>query len=61
MALPQGTSITDISTIHPLSLNTLTQAATMAGAAASNRDQQRTTYARVVPHGYSFVPFSVET
>jgi hypothetical protein len=34
----------------------------MAGAAASHRDQlKRTAYARVEPHGYDFVPFSVET
>jgi hypothetical protein len=36
--------------------------ATTAGAVASHRDQQkRIAYARVQPHGYSFVPFSVET
>jgi hypothetical protein len=62
MALPQGISIADISIIHPLSLNTISRAATMAGAAASHRDQQkRMAYARVEPHGYGFVPFSVET
>jgi hypothetical protein len=62
MALPQGISIADISVIHPLSLNTISRAATTAGAAASHRDQQkRTAYARVEPHGYGFVPFSVET
>jgi hypothetical protein len=62
MALPQSISITDISVIHPLSTNTLSRAATTAGAAASHRDQQkRTAYARVEPHGYGFVPFSVET
>jgi hypothetical protein len=34
----------------------------MAGAAASPCDQQkRTAYAPVEPHGYGFVPFSVET
>jgi hypothetical protein len=61
MALPQGISIADISVIHPLSLNTISRAATTAGAAASHRDQQkRTAYARVEPHGYGFVPFSVE-
>jgi hypothetical protein len=57
MALPQGISIADISFIHPLS-----RAASTAGAAASHRDQQkRTAYAQVEPHGYGFVPFSVET
>jgi hypothetical protein len=62
MALPQGTSITDISVIHPLSLNIISQMATTAGAAASHRDQwKRTAYAREEPHGYGFVPFSVET
>jgi multisubunit Na+/H+ antiporter MnhG subunit len=46
MALPQGISIADISVIHPLSLNTISRAATTAGAAASHRDQQkRTAYA----------------
>jgi hypothetical protein len=62
MALPPGFSITDISVIHPLSLNIIFRAATTAGAAASHRNQlKRTAYARVEPHGYSFVPFSVET
>jgi hypothetical protein len=61
MALPQGISITDISVIHPLSMNIISWAATMAGAAASHCDQQRrTAYAQVEPHGYGFVPFSVE-
>jgi hypothetical protein len=46
MTLPQGISIADISVIHPLSLNTISRAATTAGAAASHRDQQkRTAYA----------------
>jgi hypothetical protein len=69
MAFPQGISIADISVIHPLSLNVISRAATTAGAAAttagaaaSHRDQRkRTAYARVEPHGYGFVPFSVET
>jgi hypothetical protein len=61
MVLPQGISITDISAIHPLSLNIISRAATTAGAAASHRDQQkRTAYAQVEPHGYGFEPFSVE-
>jgi hypothetical protein len=60
LALPQGISITDISVIHPLSLNIISRAATTAGA--SHRDQlKRTAYARVEPHGYCFIPFSVET
>jgi hypothetical protein len=43
-------------------MNTLSRAATTAGAAASHRDQQkRTAYAREEPHGYGFAPFSVET
>jgi hypothetical protein len=62
LALPQGISITDISVIHPLSLNIISRAATTAGAAASHRDQlKRTSYARVEPHGYGFVLFSMET
>jgi hypothetical protein len=62
LALPQGISIADISVIHPLSLNIVSQEATTAGAAASHRDQlKRTAYARVEPHGFGFVPFSVET
>jgi hypothetical protein len=57
MALPQG-----ISVIHPLSLNIISRAASTAGAAASHRDQRkRTAYARVEPHGYGFIPFSLET
>jgi hypothetical protein len=51
MALPQGISIADMSFIHPLSLNIISRAATMAGAAASHRDRRkRTAYARVEPH-----------
>jgi hypothetical protein len=43
-------------------MNIISWAATTAGAAASHQDQQkRMAYARVEPHGYSFVPFSVET
>jgi hypothetical protein len=62
LALPQGISITGISVIHPLSINIISRAATTAGAAASHRDQRRrTAYARVEPHGYGFIPFSVET
>jgi hypothetical protein len=62
MVLPHGITISDISVIHPLSINTLPRAATTAGAAASHRDQQkRTAYARVEPNGYGFVPFSVES
>jgi hypothetical protein len=52
MALPRGITISDISVIHPLSINTLPRALTTAGAAASHRDQQkRTAYARVEPNG----------
>jgi hypothetical protein len=62
LALPRGITVSDLSVIHPLSINTLPRAATTAGAAASHRDQQkRTAYARVEPNGYGFVPFSVET
>jgi hypothetical protein len=62
MALPQGISITDISVIHPLPMNNSFWVATTAAAPASHWDQQkRTAYARVEPHGYGFVPFSVET
>jgi hypothetical protein len=62
MALPRGITISDLSVVHPLSINTLPRAAITAGAAASHRDQQkRTAYARVEPNGYGFVPFSVET
>jgi hypothetical protein len=65
MVLPRGitiSDISDISVIHPLSINTLPRAATTAGAAASHRDQQkRTAHARVEHNGYGFVPFSVES
>jgi hypothetical protein len=64
LALPQGISITDVSVIHPLSLNIISRAATTAGVAASygHRDQlKRTAYARVELHGYGFVPFSIRT
>jgi hypothetical protein len=62
MALPRGITISDISVIHPLSINILPRATTTAGAAVSHRDQQkRNAYTRVEPNGYGFVPFSVET
>jgi hypothetical protein len=58
MALPKGIPISDVSVIHPPSLNIISRAATTAGAAASHRDQRKRTEE---PHGYGFVPFSVET
>jgi hypothetical protein len=62
LATPQGIAIVDVSLIHPLSLNSLSAAATTAGSAAARRDQQkRASYARVEPNGYAFVPFSVES
>jgi hypothetical protein len=62
MALPRGITVSDISVIHPLSINILPRVVTTAGAAASLRDRQkRTAYAKVKPKGYGFVPFSVET
>jgi hypothetical protein len=62
MALSRGITISDISVIQPLFINTLPRATTTDGAAASHRDQQkRTVYARVEPNVYGFVPFSVET
>jgi hypothetical protein len=48
MVLPQGISIEDVSVVRPLSINTLPQAATPAGAAASARgpnQQKRRAYA----------------
>jgi hypothetical protein len=52
--MAQGISITDISVVHPLSLNIISREATTAAAAASHRDQlKRTPYARVEPHGYA--------
>jgi hypothetical protein len=52
----------DVSLVHPLSINTLPQAATTAGAGAVARDQQKLrAYARVEPNGYGFVPFSMES
>jgi hypothetical protein len=62
MALPCGITSSDVSVIHPLSINILPRAATTAGAAAFHRDQQKqTAYARVEPSGYGFVPFFMET
>jgi hypothetical protein len=61
MVLPHGISNADVS-VDPLSINTLPQAATTEGAAASARDQQkRHAYARVEPNGYGFVPSSVDS
>jgi hypothetical protein len=55
MALPRGITISDLSVIHSLSINTLPRAAITAGAAASHRDQQkRMAYARVEPNSFGF-------
>jgi hypothetical protein len=62
MALPRGITISDISVIYLLSINTLPRGTTTAGAAASHRDQQkRTAHARVEPNGSGFVSFPMET
>jgi hypothetical protein len=62
MALTRGITVSNISVIHPLAINTLPRASPTTGAAASHRAQhKRTAYARVEPNGYGFVPFSVET
>jgi hypothetical protein len=61
MVLPRGIAIADVSVVNPLSTHLLHRAASTAGAAASHRNQQkRTTYARLEPNGYEFVPVSVE-
>jgi hypothetical protein len=61
LALPGGI-IADISTTHPLIINTQAAAATTAGTAAARWEQQkRATYSPVEPNGYPFVPFSVES
>jgi hypothetical protein len=60
LILPQGISIADVCVIHHLSPNALPRAAVTAGTAAMQGDQQkRTACARVEPHGYGLVPFSV--
>jgi hypothetical protein len=62
MVLPWGIAIADVSVVHPLSMHLLHRAASTAGAAASHRDhQKRTTYSRLEPNGYEFVPVSVES
>jgi hypothetical protein len=62
IAGPGGITRVDISITHPLAINTLAAAATTACTAAARREQQkRTTYSRVEPNGYPFVPFSVES
>jgi hypothetical protein len=62
MVLPRGIAIADVSVVHPLSTHLLHRAASTAGAAASHRDhQKRTTYSRLEPNGYEFVPVSVES
>jgi hypothetical protein len=59
MVLPRGI---DISVVHPPSTHLLHRAASTAGAAATHRDhQKRTTYSRLEPNGYEFVPVSVES
>jgi hypothetical protein len=65
LALPGGITIADISVIHPLSINTLSAAATTAGAAvvaAARCDQQKPAmYAGVEPNDLPFAPFSKES
>jgi hypothetical protein len=60
--LPKNVAIVDVSVINPLSINSLSSAAALPGAAAARRDhQKRTAYAGVEPNGYAFVPISVES
>jgi hypothetical protein len=59
LALRQVITVTNISVLYPLSINTLSVAAAKAGAAASNRDQQKRMCASSLA-GYAFVLFSVE-
>jgi hypothetical protein len=61
LALRQVITVTDIPSVHPLSINTLS-AAVKVGAASSCGDQQeRNAYVRVEPNVYALVPFSVES
>jgi hypothetical protein len=60
--MPQGISITNMSGIHPLSINSLSAAAASAGVAVAWRDhQKRTAHVEVEQEGYAFIPFSVQS
>jgi hypothetical protein len=62
MVLPQGISIAEASVVQPLSINTLSLAATTEGAAAPAQDQQKQrASARVEPNGDGFAPCSMES
>jgi len=59
---PEGIVALDQSIIHPAADSYSAEAALREGAAAEKRDaSKRAAYATVDPHGYHFVPFTVES
>jgi Reverse transcriptase (RNA-dependent DNA polymerase) len=62
LALPSALTIVDVSVIHPCASAYVVAASRKEGSAAEVRDQQkRAKYERTDPHGYAFVPLSIET
>jgi hypothetical protein len=63
LALESGMLVVDASITHPSGVaNRAAAAATTDGAVAAQRDREkRRTYGQLEPHGYPFIPFSVET
>jgi hypothetical protein len=62
MALKAGMTVADVSVTHPASSTNLAAAAQTDGAAAERWDEaERWPYNRLEPHGYPFIPFTVES
>ncbi len=61
-AEPAGLTALDVSVIHPAAVSHAAAASLTPGAAAAKRDAEKSAaYSTVDPHGYHFVPFSVES
>lgn len=62
LALPSALTVVDVSVIHPCARTYVAAASRKEGSAAALRDQQKLDkYETADPHGYAFVPLSIET
>ena len=62
LALSGALTVADVSVVHPAAETYVQVAAREEGGAAAIRDQQkRTKYSTADPHGYAFIPLSMET
>ena len=62
LALSSALTVADVSIVHPAADTYVRAAANAAGSAAAVRDQaKRARYETDDPHGYAFIPLSMET